>query len=556
MNRENIRNWITAGSAIFIIIAVFCGAGINHSEYGVFRVIENLYSGKGLVFNPEVTRESFSAPLWILFLTLIRATGAGYEVGTLILGGFFYITGLLFLLHRTNSSSIRPFPVALIALVSYAGFREISLSGAEFPLTFFLLTLFYAESEQATIKEKPFYFGSLLSLLYLNGPIWFLLILYYTLILIFNISKNKTESRKTDRIRPLISWIAGIFIPAGSYHIFRFVYFGTLFPPKTVFAAEEGIRIVSGVMGFLSLIPESFSILLLVIFTAYILFRNRPDHLNLFDMLPAVILFIMAIITGGKNHSDYLPAFVVAALVIHRFFEENSQWPGQILSGNKRDITVARIEIVVLIIAALPIFIPAGTGSSTVTAWSTIRSAVSNTKPFPESKAIHYLKLKHCLHYDPIILKIGSQEKYCTRTPFPHIFAFEAGPELRIIMDDRVNTIGNDQEKSDDLHQSGGKITFCSTGDSEIDRVLTTPYGVLQDLNPGLFASLPDATERLASLNALYNANHPALRTIVDSNRISFTEWSKEIRRLQSDKIIQLRKSCWVSPIPIPGNPR
>ena len=129
-------------AVLFILLALAFGSYTVDDSYIPYRYIQNLLSGRGLVFNPGERVEGYSNPLWILLLTPIVAVGVSAEMASKaagILSGLTVLAGVAVWRRRERK---RLFTAAvLLSLATSLPFVVWSVAGLETAFYTALLTL-------------------------------------------------------------------------------------------------------------------------------------------------------------------------------------------------------------------------------------------------------------------------------------------------------------------------------------------------------------------------------------------------------------------------------
>lgn len=203
-----------------------------------YRFAEHLAYGHGIVWNlGQGHFEGYSNFLWLIILALIKLIGQDMIVGSKLLGLLFGILTMreAALISRRISGEAYISLFAALSVALTTGFVQWACAGLE--TAFFLFLLLYSlrifsagmdgKASLLYWSAAPFF---LMSITRIEGPAYFAVI--WMLAFVWSC---KTEK---PRLKPLLI-LAVIFTALyGSYYLWRFMYFGTLFP-NVVYAKGE-----------------------------------------------------------------------------------------------------------------------------------------------------------------------------------------------------------------------------------------------------------------------------------------------------------------------------
>ncbi len=210
---------------------------VGEDAFIFFKYIDNLVHGNGLVFNIGERVEGFTAPLWVFLLSLLRAlTGYNLRPMAIILGLLLSALAVgLFLFYFTNANFF--FPIGFVLLVGNSAFRDFATSGFETSLTYLLLILILILLYKDIYLKKSIIIGILASLLTLNRPEAFLILLYIATLITYSCYRSKNWSN-------LLKFSIPVVLLLGGYQIFRMGYFASLLP-NTFYAKKGGTLYLS-----------------------------------------------------------------------------------------------------------------------------------------------------------------------------------------------------------------------------------------------------------------------------------------------------------------------
>ena len=172
LGRERPESTLLAGGFLVIFTYVFlANAWIGDDAYITFRVVDNFINGYGLTFNPDERVQAYTHPLWVLMLSAAYAVTSDLFYTTLALS--YALCVLAFAVVFKSLNSVWRSALFLGLLLSSKAFVDYTSSGLEYPLSFFLLCIFYcrflAATRPASVSPPELIgFGALASLAFLN----------------------------------------------------------------------------------------------------------------------------------------------------------------------------------------------------------------------------------------------------------------------------------------------------------------------------------------------------------------------------------------------------
>jgi hypothetical protein len=227
--RVSIVEWLFLALAL---VASQRYAWLLDDSFVYFRYVDNfLFLDTGWVFNQGEYVEGYSSPLWLMLLTLLRATQLDFWWITRLLGAV-CVVALWFLLTRVNRRlSPRPsLHLPLVLLLANYAVLSYCTSGVETPLVQVsgaLFALYFAGGGTWTVKV----------LLALAPLVRHELALPLAIALAF-------EWRSTRRTP--WAWTAITLLFAGAWLVFRVRYYADFFP--STFYAKDGFELRQGLL--------------------------------------------------------------------------------------------------------------------------------------------------------------------------------------------------------------------------------------------------------------------------------------------------------------------
>ncbi|HQI18318.1 MAG TPA: hypothetical protein PLW55_03155 [Leptospiraceae bacterium] len=560
------RNLFYAFSFLFCAGMILSRIWVTEDAYISFRAIENLYQGYGFVYNPGERVEVTSHPLWAAILIVLRSMGLSLPMTSAVLGLFF--TGLAIYQLIKRSMHADAFPFAAIALCSISGFRDFSTSGLEFSLAFFLMTMFYIEVQEHGLLERPMYLAALLNLLYLDRPETALLYAYYSVFFVLDLWRS--TPRLASKIIPAIQWGLPAILITGSYHAFRYLYFGALFANPYYAKAgldtyySHGLKYLAHSLIFAPAI--TFALLLAASFLVLHRLRSKQKPLvvgrAVRDLGAFALLTFYMIRVGGDFMAFrfWLPALAILFITVDRMFISVPRFPLPLLSSRP----VWTDWGALLFFAALsfwpvpmtrgfiaderPAFFSIGAGSvfgSKDNAWA--------------ARGRAFRKLQDCLSYEDFWIANSQAHAHCLRGVGLGYVGVEAGPLVRIF-DEQGLSDGSvararvlmrfrpGHEHYTTLAQVVERgVLFCSSGEPGYDRVMATQAGIVIRPDPDLLATLPDARARMQELVRLKAEGSEFIPRLEKRYGVRVEDLLAQSSQWEADRLMQSKQACWKS---------
>jgi arabinofuranosyltransferase len=323
------RAALVAGALLFA--AVFLkNAWVDEDAYITFRTLEQLFAGNGLRWNPHERVQSFTHPLWLVALGVVRVVIHDPYLAALLLSFGCLLLGAWALGRLFTSGWERA--LLFVLLLSSRSFMDFTSSGLENPLAYALLAVFLLlllrpregeSSESPRLLQLTLVFALLLltrhDLATLVTPAW-LVVLWQ--------SRGRGLAPQARSVAlglaPLVAWTA-----------FSLFYYGFALP-NTAYA-KLGTGIPAGWLwklgiGYVATVARDDPLTVLVIgagIAVVVRARHSPAAWALAAGLAANLFYVVRI--GGDYMSGRFLgfAFLVAAvsLCAHGRIPRRA-WPG------------------------------------------------------------------------------------------------------------------------------------------------------------------------------------------------------------------------------------
>jgi arabinofuranosyltransferase len=503
------------GFVLLGLYAVVSRMWAAEDAYITFRYIDNLLHGYGLVYNVGDRVEGFTHPLWLFLITIPAWLGVSVRAGALLIS--LILSGIsLYLLafrDRDSQGNAIAVPLGLALVLTHTGFRDFSVSGLEFPLVCLLLVCFYQSYKQNDLLGRPWLHGSLLACLYLTRPELILLILSFYVVLAWQVMeayRNRAGGGFAKLWKEIARFSAPIFVLAGGYHLFRYVYYDAFFP--NTYYAKDGLGAYwsAGITYFLHFWHYS-PILLTAVLAWAILIITRPDvRRDYLGSQPRVVMLAQAgllsiyVMRLGGDFMAYrfmLPAMMILVVLLNdlvRYLPMTEQ--------RTRSIGAVLLTATALLVV-FPISAPQSQG------YIADERQVYDLY-HPAYRALFDEPVEHKWYKQGMGLR-ESQERigYPISVVDGNIgyFGFAAGPKVTIVdmygLVDRevARTRPPGRERGRPGHERklnimmaiDRRVTICPTPFKEWNRIMGTPFGTIITLDTAFLRNFP---ERVASL--------------------------------------------------------
>ncbi|MFH2054676.1 MAG: hypothetical protein ABIJ61_01845 [bacterium] len=497
--------------------------------YITFRYIENWLGGYGLVYNIGERVEGFTHPLWLFLIAIPTFLGLAVRASALWLSLVLTLAAVSLAAFADQDHRGRRLilPLALVIFVTNSGWRDFSVSGLEFPLVCLLLVVFYISYKRHGLLGKRSLHGALLALLYLTRPELVILGLSFYLIEFVRGIGLIVKKRK-GQFRYWCGDIIGLSLPililAGGYHLFRWFYYGELFPNTYYAKAGLGTYWSQGWAYFehfwrYSPVLAAAILLALVLLISSAAWREawRSNERRLVMLAQALLLMFYVTRLGGDFMAFrfYLPSLVLFALTINDL-------PNYLI----RSKLVAQLGVALLLVAtALLAFLPIRAPLRVV--------HIADERQYydlwhPAYRALFEEPSAHLWYEKGQILRRLQED-----TNYPLVVAtgnigylgYAAGPRVHIV--DAYGLVDYDVARNWQIRTTGERgrpghevklslelaiakhVTIWTTTFADWNEVMDTQIGTLITIDPEFMKYFPEKVARLKELKA-YHLEHSA----------------------------------------------
>lgn len=305
----NLVFLLALGFLLSRTVAFYHPDGLIDDAYISFRYAENFATGKGLVFNPGERVEGYTNFLWTVLLAGTTRLGFDSIASSIMLAAGCAV-GVLWVLYRVGQKmlEIEGTPVSIAALpmvlwVAHGAVARYILSGME---TLLFTALLSCAVFTACYGRRPFLTGVLFGVAALTRPegvlyggvVWLWLLLVTPL---------------AERWRTALYFLAGAAIIYAPYFLWRFTYYGYLFP-NTYYAKASGFqweRLERGLEVLYYTVNQSALLIpALVALFAVALFRKNRRVVGL-GLVLIIITLLYFVYVGGDFVIWFGPRFLM-----------------------------------------------------------------------------------------------------------------------------------------------------------------------------------------------------------------------------------------------------
>ncbi|MFC1475010.1 hypothetical protein ACFLQG_00040 [Candidatus Zixiibacteriota bacterium] len=345
------QNKSTTIYVTIILLVIFSVLSIYNSflcddAFITFRYAHNLAFGEGAVYNSGERVEGYTNFLWMLLLTAVIKLGGQPELWSRIFSLLFsFGVILIFIKHTTKYSDNKfntfLFPVFLTLSAPFYIWSSGGLETAAF--TFFVLGGFisllkpHEKNEFNKLIFSSIYFIGA-SLTRPEGNLFFVLIVGY---LIYSFFKKRTS------LKNILSFTVPYMVLYGGYFIWRYGYYGSLFP-NTFYIKTPGYEfMISGLEYYFKfIINSSIWISLILVIYRMICSQSKKIQEMLYFLMFVIFSFsIYVFYTGGDFMAQ--SRFLVPILpIVYLFFYELTRGT-RLNDQSKRFVKIVTISLVI-----------------------------------------------------------------------------------------------------------------------------------------------------------------------------------------------------------------
>ncbi|MBX7058979.1 MAG: hypothetical protein K1X75_13010 [Leptospirales bacterium] len=564
---------------LFLVYSIASRVWVTEDAYITFRSVENLYRGLGLVYNPGENIESFTHPLWMMCLVLLKGAGLPLHSGAIVIG--LLCSGCALALLARPALSAGRLPLAALALAGISGFRDFATAGMEYSLLFVLLALFLRNAYRGRLLDHPLQNAVLLGLIYLCRPELALLGLYYSGFAAVEALQRDWQGRWQLRLTPAIFWAAGLLLTVAPYHLFRFLYYHDLFP--NTYYAKSGLQpyyrqglqylyaTLSGAPILWLLGPAAF------LPTLWHRWRRElgPQRslANLREAGAAALSAWYIVRVGGDfmAYRFFLPQIFILSVLAERWLQATPaiaplQSLRNWLEGMLAQRTTAALRWAgLLALTALSLwpqpltrggiaderrYFFEASGASPLSLFFGQRHAWGLTGD-------RYRRLAECLDLRPLHIANSQAQAHCLRGIGLGYSGVAAGPRVYILDEQAlpnrdvalspvlVRWRPGHEHYLDREHVLRRGMLFCSSGEPHYDRAMRTDLGIVLSLDPEILARLDRPVQRLQQLLLLKQEGSSIVKRLELRYGQTIEQLLPLAARWEQDPFLERYRSCW-----------
>lgn len=571
---------------VLALVALISESWLAEDAAITLRAVENLYHTFGPVYNPGENTEVYTHPLWFSVLVILRGTGLDLPLAAVLGGMVLALVGLaLMVLPPRNPDKVYEPPFKLLyliipfLLIAHPGFRQFAASGMELGLLFLLLGLFYLMLENHSPAQRPGLLGLYLGLLYLTRPELGLFAVWYGAFFLWELLRQKHLGKRARLARALKAATA-ILMVAGSWHLFRFLYYGELFPNTYYAKAGLGSYWIQGLKYFAHSIvfgPGAWILLLMAVAYAYLTYFHSPtlqepkdrsaQWFRLARDAGAPVLMALYVIRLGGDFMAFrflLPELIMVAWLARRLFTMPlpNRWNGVLSSWDNRTIQTA-LAMAALAVITLLLPVPAAKGYIAnerfhfVSKFESKGLSLFDPVSHPWGKRGQELsQLQSCLNYRPFRIANSQAEAYCMEGMGLGYVGLAAGPYVQIVDEQGISDSyvarlpillrfrPGHEHSIGTLEVLAKDVLFCQTGDLRYDEIMSTRFGTVVRWDPDLLMTIPDIEDRLRMLRDQKASGSPAIHMLEQRYGVTVEELLEKSRTWPTP-LTEQKTRCW-----------
>ena len=559
---------------------------VAEDAYITFRAIENLYAGHGLVYNPGERVEVFSHPIWMMILVLIRGMGLPLHSASIVTGMVLILFSIGILIYGKNRDGKNIFPLSVLLLISISGFRDFATGGMEFSLLFLFLTVLYSTLHRYNLKDAPSFYATIFSLLYLTRPEMALIYVWYASFFLYELFISANSNIKNfliKSLKPITQWAIPTLLWIGGYHLFRYMYYGDLFP--NTYYAKSGLSSYypQGIKYFIYSLIWAPGFIILLSFPFAVLFAVKKGILKISssqikffrDAAAPYLIVFYTIRLGGDFMAFrfFLPVMAMLALVLHNFISENVDELKQFMEEKiwnrfsfLKFSSEARQGLAILFFFLLSFWpVPLHKGfvgderrifMKDMTKTSLKDMFLSESHPWGNSgKKFHILQ--DCLSYDDFWITNSQAHASCLKGVGLGYFGVNAGSNVKVLDEQALPSPeialqpvlmrfrpGHEHYITMTDVITKGAI-FCSSGEPAYDRIMMTNAGIIIKFDPELLAGIPDIKNRLTKLLNLKKSGSNIIPRLEKRYNTTLEELISKSAGWEKDPVMNKKNQCW-----------
>ena len=320
LTSTNAQRGLLAILILVFIYVVFRTAWLCDDAYITFRVVDNLLSGYGPVWNPTERVQPYTHPLWFWLLSVFSGVVGSPYYGAYALSILLSVIVVVFV-SLDHSRTLSQRLVLIATLILSKAFVDYGTSGLENPASYLLVTLFVYLFVGARSDDSPARITALVAtaaLAVLNRMDLILIFVPGILVLLYRFPSWRRIGPFLLAATPLLVW-----------ELFSLIYYGS-FVPNTAYAKlGTGVgaltRILYGGKYFYSCLisdPTTSTFAAISVTAALV----RKDWKTRSIAAGALLYLLYLIWIGGDFMKGRLITVPFLAAVLAASYTLNSRW--------------------------------------------------------------------------------------------------------------------------------------------------------------------------------------------------------------------------------------
>jgi arabinofuranosyltransferase len=345
----------TTRAALLLIFSYtfLANSWVGDDAYITFRSVWNFVHGYGLTFNPDERVQAYTHPLWMLIMSAAHVVTREFFFTQNVVSWAFD-AATVWILIRWSGTTLRA-AVLVVWLISSKAFIDYSSSGLEYPLSYFLLAVFYVryldrDAETVPADRELRWSGLMMSLAFLNRS-------DSALLYVVPVGEMAWRALRA-RPWPSLRTLAVAASPALMWLVFATIYYG--FPLPNTYYAKVATGLPSflvyrqGLAYFLNSVSHDPITLGTIALSCVAAARGRGA--SRWAATSALLYVLYTISVGGDFMSGrfFAMPFLVAAMVVSREAAAVAPYAGGVLLLYNLLIPIAPIKTTADYTAAWP----------------------------------------------------------------------------------------------------------------------------------------------------------------------------------------------------------
>ena len=398
--RANV--WTVAASTLFLalIAVVLRLAWISDDAYITLRTVENWVAGHGPVWNVGERVQTYTHPLWMLLLSLLRWLTGEHYYSTIFLGAACSIASAAILVRLAGNAASA---TAILAILIWSrAFGDFSTSGLETPLVFLLAALLATIAPSSLDPRNQFIQAELLAttesatssalrrLLFVSLLAGLAATTRMDMVVLFAPAVLAC-ARGLPRMQAIARIVVG-FAPFAAWSLFATIYYGTPFPitayAKAISVGVDPTDLLRQGLHYLLYVITTDPLTMVVIAAGIVLGLTQRDLRCRSLALGALCYCGYVLKVGGDFMSGrfFAPPFLLSLGILARILADATPRVALLVTGGATGM--AFVPFLVVSISAMVPGVPADALGFVPTVPAILRSPADDQPPTAAYKGI------------------------------------------------------------------------------------------------------------------------------------------------------------------------